>query len=261
MYTFFNSFFFTIGGIVHHSSHVVPDTWPTRVISVFWWFFALIIVSSYTANLAAFLTVETLISPFDNAEEMAQQSEVVYGAVKGGSTQNFFRESKIAAYQKMWAFMKDKDVFTTSNAEGIARVRKSKGRYAYLMESVSMQYIISNDNADCQLRQVGSLLDSKGYGIAIPKDSPFRDGLSMAILQLQENDKLQLMYNKWWKSGYQSCEKEENVFKVLELQNVFGVFFILVVGIGASILVLVCELFWYSRKNRDPTLQVSFRSC
>lgn len=56
-----------------------------------WWFFTLIMVSSYTANLAAFLTVETLVTPFKNIDELAKQIEVKYGCKTGGATYNFFR--------------------------------------------------------------------------------------------------------------------------------------------------------------------------
>ncbi len=43
------------------------------------------------------------------------------------------------------------------------RVITSDGLYAYLMESNSIQYQIERN---CDLIQVGGLLDSKGYGIA-----------------------------------------------------------------------------------------------
>lgn len=42
-------------------------------------------VSSYTANLAAFLTIESLVSPISNVEELAN-SDIPYGAKEGGST-------------------------------------------------------------------------------------------------------------------------------------------------------------------------------
>lgn len=57
-----------------------------------WWFFTLIMVSSYTANLAAFLTVESLTSPISNAEDLAENTQgIVYGAKTGGSTFSFFK--------------------------------------------------------------------------------------------------------------------------------------------------------------------------
>lgn len=56
-----------------------------------WWFFTLIIISSYTANLAAFLTVERMMSPIENAEDLAAQTEILYGTLESGSTMTFFR--------------------------------------------------------------------------------------------------------------------------------------------------------------------------
>jgi len=52
-----------------------------------------------------------------------------------------------------------------SNNEGVERVVKGKGNYAFLMESTSIEYVIERN---CELTQVGGLLDSKGYGIAMP---------------------------------------------------------------------------------------------
>ena len=63
----------------------------TRVITAIWYFFALIIISSYTANLAAFLTVEMIPYPFENVEQLAAQTKIKYGCTKDGATHKFFR--------------------------------------------------------------------------------------------------------------------------------------------------------------------------
>jgi hypothetical protein len=63
----------------------------TRIVGAIWWFFTLIIISSYTANLAAFLTVERMITPIESAEDLAEQEEIEYGTLQGGSTMTFFR--------------------------------------------------------------------------------------------------------------------------------------------------------------------------
>ena len=68
-------------------------------------------------------------------------------------------------------------------------------RYAYLMESIPLRYQLSKH---CDLMEVGGELDSKGYGLAVPKNSPYRDSLSNAILSLSEQQVLLHLYNKWW---------------------------------------------------------------
>lgn len=64
------------------------------MVSGMWWFFTLIMVSSYTANLAAFLTTENPDSHFDNIYELVEKAEklgIKYGAKAGGATANFFK--------------------------------------------------------------------------------------------------------------------------------------------------------------------------
>lgn len=69
----------------------MPKALSTRIIGGIWWFFTLIIISSYTANLAAFLTVERMDSPIDSADDLAKQTKIEYGVVKDGATMSFFK--------------------------------------------------------------------------------------------------------------------------------------------------------------------------
>ena len=62
-----------------------------RTVASFWWFFTLIMISSYTANLAAFLTIERMEAPINSVEDLARQSKIKYGCLKSGSTNAFFR--------------------------------------------------------------------------------------------------------------------------------------------------------------------------
>ena len=41
--------------------------------------------------LAAFLTVQRMQTPIENAEDLASQTKIAYGLQRGGSTENFFR--------------------------------------------------------------------------------------------------------------------------------------------------------------------------
>ena len=53
----------------------------------------MITISSYTANLASFLTIEKLLTPIESADDLIKQTEISYGTLKSGSTQDFFRVS------------------------------------------------------------------------------------------------------------------------------------------------------------------------
>jgi hypothetical protein len=86
-----------------------------------WFFFALIMISSYTANLAAFLTVETLERPIESAEDLANQDVIKYGALNGGSTAGFFENSNLDTYQRLWQFMSGRSVHGSSCQVGMCK--------------------------------------------------------------------------------------------------------------------------------------------
>ena len=65
----------------------------------------------------------------------------------------------------MWAFMSSRKntALVKNNKEGITRVLTTD--YAMLMESTSIEYI---SQRNCNLTQIGGLIDSKGYGVGTP---------------------------------------------------------------------------------------------
>ncbi|KAG8141557.1 hypothetical protein E2320_007162 [Naja naja] len=195
-YSLGNSLWFPVGGFMQQGSTIAP-----RAL----WAFTLIIISSYTANLAAFLTVQRMDVPIESVDDLADQTAIEYGTIHGGSSMTFFQNSRYQTYQRMWNYMysKQPSVFVKSTEEGIARVLNSN--YAFLLESTMNEYYRQRN---CNLTQVGGLLDTKGYGIGMPVGSVFRDEFDLAILQLQETNRLEILKRKWWEGG--QCPKEED---------------------------------------------------
>lgn len=258
-FTLQNSLWFTIGSLMQQGSEIAPIAVSTRMVAGIWWFFTLIMVSSYTANLAAFLTVESTTSPFKNVRELANQNVIKYGAKIGGSTVNFFRDSADKMYRDMYKKMiEEPGVLASSNNEGLKWVKERN--YAYFMESTSIQYITERD---CEVAQVGELLDTKGYGIAMRKDSSYRNQLSSAVLKLQESGKLAKMKNRWWKEERGGGRCADNVSSgnpsPLNLLNVGGVFVVLLGGLVLSCFValyeLLCKVHETSRREKVPFLE------
>lgn len=74
------------------------------------------------------------------------------------------QKSKISTFEKMWAFMSSKpSALVKNNEEGIQRTLTAD--YALLMESTTIEYVTQRN---CNLTQIGGLIDSKGYGIGTP---------------------------------------------------------------------------------------------
>ncbi|XP_029023558.1 glutamate receptor ionotropic, kainate 5-like isoform X2 [Betta splendens] len=246
-YTLGNSLWFPVGGFMQQGSEIMPRALSTRCVSGVWWAFTLIIISSYTANLAAFLTVQRMEVPIESADDLADQTNIQYGTIHGGSTMTFFMNSRYQTYQRMWNYMNSKQpsVFVKSTEEGIARVLNSK--YAFLMESTMNEYYRS---LNCNLTQIGGLLDTKGYGIGMPLGSPFRDEITLGILQMQESNRLEILKRRWWEGG--QCPKEEDHrAKGLGMENIGGIFVVLICGLIIAVFVAIMEFVWSTRRTAE----------
>ncbi|KAL1226953.1 kainate,Glutamate receptor ionotropic [Trichinella spiralis] len=248
-----NSFWFTIGSLMQQGCDIAPRAVGTRMVASVWWFFTLILISSYTANLAAFLTVERMEYTINSAEDLVKQTKIRYGTLNRGSTMQFFKDSKIPVYEKMWMAMKSSEpsVFVNGSREGISRVKQ--GNYAYLMESSMLEFYVERD---CDLTQIGGLLDSKGYGIGFRKGSPYREAISQTILYLQEKTVITELKDKWWKRrGGGKCDSADGKSSIsaeLGLQNVGGVFVVMLLGLGLAVGVTIFEkLKTYTRSRQQ----------
>lgn len=94
-FSLLNSFWFAVASLMQQTCDFSPRSLSGRIVGSVWWFFTLILISSYTANLAALLTVERMVNPINSPEDLAAQTEVQYGTLYHGSTWDFFRVSNI----------------------------------------------------------------------------------------------------------------------------------------------------------------------
>lgn len=80
--------------------------------------------------------------------------------------------------------------------------------------------------------------------------SPYRDKITIAILQLQEEGKLHMMKEKWWRGN--GCPEEDNKeASALGVENIGGIFIVLAAGLVLSVFVAIGEFIYKSRKNND----------
>nr|XP_023026162.1 glutamate receptor ionotropic, kainate 2-like [Leptinotarsa decemlineata] len=259
IWSFKNTVWNVFRSMATQSCDKAPKGFSARIATVTWWFFCLTVSSIYISNLSVFISqANSDFSSINNVEDLAKQNKVKYGLVKGGSTEYFFRNSNFTTYQRMWSVMEqDPLVFGLTNSEGVSRVASSKNaKYAFLMESTQIEYELERN---CDLKQVGDLLDSKSYGIAMPMNSPYKSAINKAILKMQESGQLTELKKKWWKvdSDEPLCEFENgdsSTVNKLTFEDTKGLFMLLGIGVIVSLLLALTEFLWNVRKianNKD----------
>ncbi|XP_012061138.1 PREDICTED: glutamate receptor ionotropic, kainate 2-like [Atta cephalotes] len=242
-----NSFYFTISSFMQGGSNILLKTSSMRMLASIWWLFTLIMYSFYTAYLTAvFLTADKIGIPIKGIEDLARQTKIKYGALEGGETATFFKNSNHSTYKQMWAVMVNSrpSVFASSYEEGIDRVIKSKRRYAFLMESGAIEYYTARK---CDIIKIGNVIGNRGYAIVMPRNSPYRIYIDHAILTLIENGVMEDLKKKWWQERG-LCNQDEIKVDELGMTGLGGVFFVLICGCSASFFIVICEFLWNVHK-------------
>jgi len=104
-FSLLNSFWYSLAAFMQQGCDLTPPSIAGRIAAAVWWFFTIILISSYTANLAAFLTVERMVAPIKSPEDLAMQTDIQYGTLLHGSTWDFFQVGNfICRYLKVYTY-------------------------------------------------------------------------------------------------------------------------------------------------------------
>lgn len=231
-----------------------PVSASGRITVAVWWFAILLIVSTYTANLAAFLTIKRFSSPLNSIEDLAGQTKIPYGTVQNSQPQAFFESSTIPSFVTMWQYMKYHHTIVKNSQEGIDRVKE--GNFAFIWDSIVLEHTIHTEECGT-LTSIGSLFGKIGYGLGLPKDSPYTKQLSQAILQMRHSGFMDSLERKWLHS-HGKCKEQHvglDAGTQLGLVDMAGVFIIVWVGVGISFIVLLIEWIvasYATTKEDDP---------
>lgn len=68
-----------------------PKNLSGRLVAATWWLFGFIIIASYTANLAAFLTVSRLDTPIESLDDLSKQYKITYAPLNGSAAMMYFQ--------------------------------------------------------------------------------------------------------------------------------------------------------------------------
>ncbi|XP_051272929.1 glutamate receptor ionotropic, delta-1-like isoform X2 [Dicentrarchus labrax] len=259
--TLHSAIWIVYGAFVHQGGDGVVGSVALRIVMGSWWLFTLIVCSSYTANLAAYLTVSRMDHAIRSFQDLARQIDVDYGTVRDSAVYDYFRNKgtnpleQDSTYAELWRTISKNngmDYSVSSPSEGIRKAKKSP--YAFLWDMAVLEYAALTDD-DCTITVSGNSMSSKGYGIAMQHGSPYRDLFSQKILELQEKGDLDIMKQKWWpRTGRCDLNSHASAHpdgRSLKLHSFAGVFCILAAGLLLACLVAGLEAWWNSNRCRQ----------
>ncbi|XP_015907481.1 ionotropic receptor 25a [Parasteatoda tepidariorum] len=285
-FTLKESLWFCMTSLTPQGGGEAPRNLSGRLVAATWWLFGFIIIASYTANLAAFLTVSRLDSPIESLDDLAKQYKIKYAPQMSTSAATYFERmayieekfyeiwknmslddslneterAKLAVWDypvsdkftKIWWTMQETGM-PKSFEDGIQKVMESKGSqegFAFIADSTQVKYAVMTN---CDLISVGSEFSRKPLALAVQQGSPLKDQLSSAILKLLNQRKLEGLKEKWWNKNPAKleCDDSEQQSDGISIANIGGVFIVILIGVVLAVMALAVEYFFYKNKKQS----------
>ncbi|ODM95541.1 Glutamate receptor ionotropic, kainate 2 [Orchesella cincta] len=277
-FTLKESFWFALTSFTPQGGGEPPKALSGRTLVAAYWIFVVLMLATFTANLAAFLTVERMQSPIKNLDHLASQSSVKYSVVNSSTAMTFFRNMAHAEeilYQ-MWRNL-------TLKAPSSAReyvvweypiremyihinsvIQKTKAvdsmddgfqraidddYYAFIHDAAQTKYEVYQN---CNLTLIGEAFAEAPYGLAVAQGNPLQDDLSMAILQLQTERFFETLSSKYWTNECTNLGDGES--DGISLESLGGVFIATIIGLGIAFVSLAIEVFTTARNRRKAKI-------
>ncbi|XP_076361370.1 ionotropic receptor 25a-like [Tachypleus tridentatus] len=282
------SFWFVLTSFTPQGGGEVPKSLSGRVLVAGYWLFVVLILATFTANLAALLTVERMQSYVRSLEEMAQRVDFNFTVIESSSSKQYFinmAEAEEELYHawknitlnsgrengkfRVWDYpikeqyknilkIIERSQPVSKVQEGVQRVKKNtNGHFALLTDSPKVRYLV---NEDCDLTMIGEPFAEHPYGIAVTKGSTLLEELNEKVMQLQRQRFFEDRISKYWNSTKRRiCDALDNSDS-LTVYDLGGVFIITLVGLVIALLALSLEVWHFSKRNKSRIQAASVTS-
>ncbi|XP_078696676.1 glutamate receptor ionotropic, delta-1-like [Branchiostoma floridae x Branchiostoma belcheri] len=233
----------------------VPGGISIRVLALAWGIFTLVVVNTYTANLAAALTVKSLQTSINSPDDLVTQTAITYGIEEDTALYSFLQDQDGlgTTYDKIWTQIQThSDGLKTSLDEAVTRVRQ--GDYIFIHDGPWVEYEVIHDEANsCELMMVGNTFLHRSYAIGLPHGSPYTEQLTISVLEMKENGEIEELTKKWWPAS--GCDLHGGSTSISSgeghvIAEFYGILSILGAGAGLALIVAACEIAWFNMSMR-----------
>ncbi|XP_076075814.1 glutamate receptor 2-like [Mytilus galloprovincialis] len=217
-----------------------PSATSGRVMLGFWWVFTILMLASYTANLAAYLTVSITVQPINSLSELIAQDKIKPLVKTGTSLHTLFQTASSGVYTQVWEKMSTMP-YVTSRATAVELART--GEYAFMTDISQLEFI---QLQDCEAFALAAeVFNQAGLGFVMPENAPYKEAFNLNILKMHEAGMTERWKDKWWpKINTCSTVSRTGGANPLGMDSIAGVFLVYVSVVGVAIITFLLNLFW-----------------
>ncbi|KAK9303879.1 hypothetical protein QLX08_004603 [Tetragonisca angustula] len=276
-FTLKESFWFALTSFTPQGGGEAPKALSSRTLVAAYWLFVVLMLATFTANLAAFLTVERMQSPVQSLEQLARQSRINYTVVANSGQHQYFMNMKNAE-DKLYTVWKEITLNSTSDQVAyrvwdypikeqyghilqaitqVGPVASSKEGFQKVIESENAEFAFIHDSAEikyevtrnCNLTEVGEVFAEQPYAIAVQQGSHLQEEISRKILDLQKDRYFETLASKYWNQTLKAQCLNSDDNEGITLESLGGVFIATLFGLALAMITLAGEIFYYRKRN------------
>ncbi|XP_060066778.1 glutamate receptor 4-like [Ylistrum balloti] len=247
-FTVKETLWFSIGTLLMRGTDFSPRPTSQRIVTAGFTFFVLITVSTYTANMAAFLTTTNLEQPVTSLEELAERSDIECGTIDKSATMKFLQDGSRPVYKQIWEKIRESDYGLVQNSS-VGRQRVEQGHYAFIFDYLINLYSEKNY---CETKMVGIPVRLQEHGIVMPAGASFKTKINIGLLQLKERNFIRDMQKKWW-DNKRKCDNQmasrSSTQVEFSIGHMAGVFIVGGFGMACSVAFFLFKKFYLLARN------------
>nr|QNL15109.1 ionotropic receptor 8a [Aulacocentrum confusum] len=274
-FTLKESFWFALTSFTPQGGGEAPKALSSRTLVAAYWLFVVLMLATFTANLAAFLTVERMQAQVQSLEQLARQSRINYTVVNMSSSHQYFVNMR-SAEDKIYKMWKEITLNSSSDQveyrvwdypikeqyghilqtmltvglvndtqEGFRKVEENENsEFAFIHDSAEIKYEVTKN---CNLTEIGEVFAEQPYAVAVQQGSHLQEEISRTILELQKDRYFEGLTAKWWNSSMKCSTADDN--EGITLESLGGVFIATLFGLALAMVTLAGEVIYYRRRN------------
>ena len=219
------SIWYSLGNIMGYGVDFHVTTVSGRILTIALYILSLVLVASYTANLASNLTISKTKFTINSIDDL-RQGKIPHnriGVRVGMITEEFFLRQISGGIRSFYPlYSRDEQFKRLLNGDIDAT----------FMDSGIAEYL--TNNVYCGLLMVGPSFDVGTYGIVYPKRWLYAEDFDVNVLALRESGELDRIRRRWFE--VKTCEEIVEAPNVMGVESMAGLF--LTVGVIAVIALL-----------------------
>ncbi|KAA0202204.1 Ionotropic receptor 8a [Hyalella azteca] len=275
IFTLKESFWFALTSFTPQGGGEAPKALSGRTLVAAYWLFVVLMLATFTANLAAFLTVERMQSPVQSLEALARQAKIKFTTTRDTSIYEYFFNMARAEDElfrvwkeltlnsttdqskyRVWDYpikeqythilqvIEDTGPVATAEEAFKMVLDNTDGEFAFIHDAAQIRYELYHS---CYLSEVGEPFAEQPYAIAVQQGSYLQEELSRAILELQKERYFESLLAKFWNSSARGYCPNDDESEGITLQSLGGVFIATLIGLVLALLALGIEVMYNKR--------------